>query len=353
MTPNVISHRKFKRALDEAKTCATHAAAGKVIFVTGPSGAGKSTLKKQLSNELYGPRERWPDNKVLLCSVRATNSESGYFSSKDFFSRMLTSLDDPFRGGLSEVAAAAVANGKATEVQKFLADPLWRSIRVSMTEMKIRCAFECLGTALGLRAILIDEGQSMCLTHSNRNPSDHLESLKCLAEEMGILIFIFGTYDLLEIWNHSSQLNRRSQLIHLSRYDDAIEADRSEFYSLLRMFGNSMDLEDLRVLGKHAEEIHSWTYGVVGEVNALFERASILAYAEGAEKIAWVHIQRAAYNPAQLKRLSDEIAFGEARVRGGTLSTTANSHRGRPVSARSVRHPGKRNPVRDLCGKRV
>ena len=85
MTNNVINHPKFKLAANEAKTCATHAAEGKVIFVTGPSGAGKSTLKKHLYTELYGSREKWANNQVLLCSVRATNSESGYFSSKDFF----------------------------------------------------------------------------------------------------------------------------------------------------------------------------------------------------------------------------------------------------------------------------
>ncbi len=220
--------------------------------------------------------------------------------------------------------------------------------------MKIRRAFECLGTALGLKAILIDEGQSMCLTHVNRSPSDHLESLKCLAEEMGILIFIFGTYDVLEIWNHSSQLNRRSHLIHLRRYDQEDETDRAAFYSVLRMFGNTMDLEDFHTLGKHAEEIHDWTYGVVGEVNALFERASILASAEEAKKIAWTHIRQAAYNPAQLKRLADEIAIGEARIRGEKMRPTSSGTTSKvtPPKGRG-RRPGKRNPIRDRCGKRA
>ena len=343
-----IQHRNFERAINQAKTIATHGQAGAVVFVAGPSGAGKSTLKAHLANSLYGPSDKWPHNKTLLMSVRATNSEGGYFSSKDFFCRGLTTLGDPFRGNTGEVAATAILKGANSDLLQFLSDPLWRSLRVAMTETKIRRAFECLASALGLKTLFIDEGQSMCLTHVNRSPSDHLESLKCLAEEIGIQIFIFGTYDLLEIWNHSSQLNRRTHLIHLARYDDTVEGDRDAFFAVLRMLGRAMPLEDFRVFSEHAEEILRWTYGVFGEVEALLGRAQIAAFAESKEFISWDHIRGAAYNPAQLRRLADEIASGEERVEG--ISKVATSEKSPPKSSGGCRKPGRRNAMRDRCG---
>jgi len=343
-----IQHRNFERAINRAKTIVTHGDSGSVTFVAGPSGAGKSTLKEHLAKDLYGPPEKWPDNKTLLLSVRATNAESGYFSSKDFFSRALTILGDPFRGGTGEAAAAALVKGANSELLEFLSDPLWRSIRLAMTETKIRRAFECLAPVLGLKTLFIDEGQSMCLTHVNRNPSDHLESLKCLAEEVRIQIFIFGTYDLLEIWNHSSQLNRRTHLIHLQRYDGSDEGDRAAFFAILKMLGKTLPLENFRILSEHAKKILEWTHGVFGEVEALLARARINAFAEGRESISWHHIEEAAYNPAQLKRLADEIALGEKRVRGvqqqprvGVSRSGVHMHR---------KKPGRRNPTRDKCG---
>lgn len=341
-----IQHRNFLRAVNLAQTCGTHAAPGTLIFVVGPSGAGKSTLKRHLLHSLYGAPESWPDNQTPIISIRATNSDGGYFSSKDFFARFLGKLGDPFRGGAGGKAHILETAGAAREdLQRFLGLPIWSSIRVSMTETSLRRAAEHLARALGFRALLIDEGQSMCLTHHNRSPTDHLESLKCLAEELGILIYLFGTYDLLEIWDHSAQLNRRSQLIHLARYDGDVDGDRGAFFAVLRMLGKALPLADPKVLnGKHAAQILGWTRGVFGEIEGLLERARIVAIADGCADVGWEHIEAAKYNPVQLKRLADEIAWGEARIRG-ELPTQ------RAVPVRSNNHrPGRRKPGRDPCG---
>lgn len=341
-----IQHRNFLRALKEAQTCGTHAASGTVIFVTGPSGAGKSTLKRHLLTALYGPPASWPDNQILLTSVRATNSETGYFSSKDYYTRALGKLGDPFRSGAAGKAEILdMVGDPADELRQFLCAPFWSSIRLSMTETRIRRAFEYLARAVRLKALLIDEGQSMCLTHINRNPADHLESLKCLAEELGILIFLFGTYDLLEIWDHSAQLNRRSQLIHLPRYDAKVDADRDAFFAFLRMLAKALRLADPKCLnGNHAAQILAWTHGVFGEVEGLFERAVRHSIADGRTEVTWEDIKAVKYNPMQMKRLVDEIDWGEARIRGEVPKSRAVSPK------TGCRRPGRRKPGRDPCG---
>lgn len=338
---STLQHVHFQQAAEEAKVCAIQATPGTVIFVSGPTGAGKTTLLKYLCTSLYQANVDSSKSQIPLVSVQATNSESGYFSSKDFYSRLLGQLGDPFRRAETDMDWSGAFSEASPQMREFLSLPFWSSIRISLTETKIRRAFECLARAVGLKAAFIDEGQSMCLTHAKRSPSDHLESLKCLAGELGILIFIFGTYDLLEIWNHSAQLNRRTHLIHLRRYDANLDEDRDAFFSVLRMYGKSLKFKSAQVLSNHAEEILDWTYGVFGEVDALFTRAGVVARMESRSALTWADIVRARYTPSQMERLRFEIETGERRVRGEVprRQTTAAKHRNR--------RPGTRNPVRD------
>lgn len=339
-----LEHAHFKAWEREARVCITHASKGTLVFVVGPSGAGKSTLRSHLEGTSYRSDADPSKNQIPLVSVLATNSESGYFSSKDFYSRMLGQLGDPFRRE-GTLAGSPQAKQMTPEQLDFLGEPFWDSIRVSMTETKIRRAFECLAQAVHLQAIFVDEAQSMCLTHVNRSPSDHLESLKILAERLGIIIFLFGTYDLLDIWNHSAQLNRRSHLIHLQRYDTDLDADRAAFYSVLRMYSKAIGFEEPATLSKHAETVLAWTFGVFGEVEKLFERARFTALAQGRDGLRWQDIEEAKYTPIQTERLKHEIETGEARVKG-ELPKPAKA----APAKRGSKHPGRRNPVRDPCG---
>lgn len=340
-----LEHAHFKAWEQQARVCITHASKGTLIFVVGPSGAGKSTLRAHLERTAYRSGNDSSRNQIPLVSILATNSESGYFSSKDFYSRMLEELGDPFRH-MGALSGSRQTKEMTPEQLDFIGESFWSSIRVPMTETKIRRAFECLAQAVGVQAIFVDEAQSMCLTHVNRSPSDHLESLKILAEKMGIIIFLFGTYELLDIWNHSAQLNRRSHLIHLQRYDSDLKDDCDAFYSVLRMYSKAIGFEETNTLSKHASSVLKWTFGVFGEVEKLFERARISALAQGKSELRWQDIEAAKYTPIQMERLRYEIETGEARVRGEPPKVPKLV----PTKRRN-RHPGQRNPVRDPCGQ--
>jgi hypothetical protein len=339
-----LEHAHFHAGTQEAQVCITHASKGTLIFVIGPSGAGKSTLREHLERTSYRTDGHASKNQIPLVSVFATNAEAGYFSSKDFYSRLLEQVGDPFRR-MGVLARTSNAEAMTPEQLAFLNEEFWDTVRVGTTETKIRRAFEHLAKAVGVKAIFVDEAQSMCLTHRNRSPSDHLESLKILAEKLGIIIFFFGTYDLLEIWNHSAQLNRRCRLIHLRRYDEGVEEDRDAFFAVLHMYSKTLNLDEPRMLDKHAKDVLSWTLGVFGEVDGLFERANIIALSQGRNSLRWQDIERAKYTPVQMERLRREIEIGEARVRG-TLPRLPS----KTLRKASSKRPGRRSPGRDVCG---
>jgi len=102
-----------------------------------------------------------------------------------------------------------------------------------------------------------------------------------------------------------------------------------------------------QVLRKHAEEILEWTFGVFGEVNALFTRANMFARQESRTAIKWTDIVKAKYTAAQMERLRFEIEVGEHRVRGEVHKAPATS------SEHRSRRPGARNPVRDRRGQQT
>jgi energy-coupling factor transporter ATP-binding protein EcfA2 len=339
-----LEHAHFQAWNREAQVCITHASKGTLIFVVGPSGAGKSTLRTHLERTAYRIDNNSSRNQIPLVSVLAANAESGYFSSKDFHSRLLDQVGDPFRR-IGILAGSQQAKAMTPEQLAFLGEEFWSSIRVPMTETKIRRAFEYLAKAVHVQAIFVDEAQSMCLTHVNRSPSDHLENLKILAEKLEIIIFLFGTYDLLEIWNHSAQLNRRCRLIHLRRYDEGIEEDREAFFAVLHMYAKALKFEEPRTLGQRAGDILTWTYGVFGEVDGLFERAKLAALSQGRDFLCWQDIEAAKYTPVQMERLRHEIEGGEARIRGELpkVPRVAPTKRGNG-------RPGRRKPNRDPCG---
>jgi GTPase SAR1 family protein len=169
-----VRHQNYVQALSYLHTLCSMSCQGRIIMVTGPAGAGKSSLLAELHSTLGGAlRDETPRSNNGILRLFAKNSQLGYFNSKDFYTRLLDQLGDPF-----------VLTG----------DDGGRRARTNRSEPRIQQLVEKLIVAHGITHLLVDEANLMCLNHSNRAPTDHLERLKVLAEDTGIAIVLAGTY---------------------------------------------------------------------------------------------------------------------------------------------------------------
>ncbi len=90
------------------------------------------------------------------------------------------------------------------------------------------------------------------------------ETLKSLAIETNVTIILIGTYKLLDIRDQSGQLVRRSDMIHLPRYDLRVREDQQNFVQVLKKFEGYFDLASPPVLVKDSNRYFIKTIGCVG-----------------------------------------------------------------------------------------
>lgn len=186
---------------------------GEMAICMGPSGSGKSTLFNELQTSLFGPKETWPPGtKPVICrSLRNTNN--AYFSSKWFIRALLTSVHDPFRslsGAISDWELSPEARARLAAATATIG-------KIRDHEGDMQDAFVAIARAFQVKLILLDEGNMMCLTQRNRTPTDYLEVLRCMAQEIGCVVIIFGSCDLVDMLDYSGQMNRREFIVPMGR----------------------------------------------------------------------------------------------------------------------------------------
>ncbi len=328
----VLMHEHFERAFKLVFAFASYAELGSVCFVTGASGAGKTTLMKMLADELYG--DSIPKDHIPVIHLNANNSQQGKFSQKKLIFDIYSALGDPFRSDPAEILPKDVLESANDEIDD-VAEWRWTSI------------VERLARAYGLEVLIIDEGQLMCLAPGRHLPSDYLDALRVLALNAHIRIIIAGTYDLLEVWNYSQHINRRSVTVHINRYNKT-RPQRVSFLGVLQGIEEQRDLPR-GILTTQAAKLYHWSFGVPGEIYSQVDRARIYCKASGSKGISWDHFEDAKYLPPQLLRLEQEIIVGESILFSSSSERPPEPHQQQKVVSRR-RGPRARRPTRSPVG---
>ena len=301
--------------------------------------------------------------RLPVVSVECIAPESGTFSWRDHFRRLLLEMEEPLVDyKLNPDAPVRVGN----RVVKFLP-----SARAAGSEYHY-----AVELALRFRrpvAVLIDEAQHLARMGSGRRLSDQLDVIKSIANRTGTIHVLLGTYELLAFRNLSAQLSRRSIDIHFQRYRADDSGDRRMFLTVLRSFEQHLPLAQPPDLVNEWEYLYERSIGCVGVLKDWLVRALTRVFARNATVLTPRDLREHALSVSQCEKLLAEAVEGESRLAesaeqrsrlrtrlglipqereaidstvGETVPVTAEAA---PRKVRRV--PGRRRPGRDPVGR--
>jgi len=335
--------------------------ANSLILVFGPTGVGKTTLREKIEQVLAAellPMLEADRGRLPVVSVECIAPESGSFSWRDHFRRLLLQMDEPLVDYKINTAVPIHIRDKAV---RFM--PSARAVGAEYHHAVER--------ALAFRrpmAVLIDEAQHLARMSSGRRLSDQLDVIKSLANRTNTVHVLIGTYELLAFRNLSAQLSRRSIDIHFPRYKADDPDDLKVFRTIVKSFEQQLPLLEPPDLLKDWEYLYERSIGCVGVLKDWLVRVLVSLSRRGAETLNRKDVEAHAPSVAQCDKMLSEAVEGEVRLSESTeernrlrtrlgLSAIENSGGDAADSAikiaaprRNPLKPGQRRPIRDAVG---
>jgi len=259
-------HANLKAAYEAARIACSRVGSEKVVMITGPTGVGKTTLARKLYRELRDECSAEimasPDIIPVL-GLSAVPATGRAFSWKDFYIRLLFQARDQ----VTNISLLAPSN------PDLLGDVIVDSPADRMIADKLRRCVEKALKRRKCRWLIVDEGHHILLHKDEFVNQVQFETLKSLAIETGVTIILIGTYKLLDIRDQSGQLVRRSDMIHLPRYDLRVHADQKNFVQALQKFQGYIELDQSAALVKDADRYLIKSIGCIGILKEWLTRA--------------------------------------------------------------------------------
>jgi energy-coupling factor transporter ATP-binding protein EcfA2 len=333
-----------------------------LILVLGPSGVGKTTLRRKIEQLLVSEMLTDPHSdpgRFPVVSVECIAPESGTFSWRDQFYRMLRQMEEPLTGYKLDPGTPVQIGQRAL---KFMPN-------AKAAGLEYRHALE---QALRFRrplAVLLDEAQHLASVGSGRRLSDQLDVIKSIANCTGTAHVLLGTYSLLAFRNLSAQLSRRSVDIHFPRYRSDDPEDLKAFRTVLHSFELHLPLSEPPDLVSEWEYLYERSIGCVGVLKEWLLRALTAALRRDASVLTLRDLESHALSVAQCDKMLAEALEGELRLLESSgerahlrtrlgLSVSGARHNdvtaGQgareaeiPLPRRQRRAPGLRRPMRD------
>ena len=334
--------------------------ANSLILVFGPTGVGKTTLRTKIEQLLAAellPMLEADRGRLPVVSVECVAPESGSFSWRDHFRRLLLQMDEPLVDYKINTAAPVHIADKA--------------VRFMPSAKAVGAEYHhAVEQALAFRrpiAVLIDEAQHLARMSSGRRLSDQLDVIKSLANRTNTVHVLIGTYELLAFRNLSAQLSRRSIDICFPRYKADDPDDVKVFRMIVKSFEQQLPLSEPPDLLKDWEYLYERSIGCVGILKDWLMKVLVSVSRRSAETLKRKDLEAHAPSVAQCDKMLSEAVEGEVRLiesaeersrlrtrlglsGKGNSGEVADSSTKIAAQARNALKPGQRRPVRDAVG---
>ena len=361
-----MAHPRLVAARNALLGAIQERAPNSLILVLGPTGVGKTTLRLKIEQllaiEMMADLRADP-GRLQVVSVECIAPESGAFSWRDHFRRLLLKMEEPLLDHKLDPGDSIHIGGR---VVRFMPN-------AKAVGAEYRYAAE---RALHFRrpvAVMLDEAQHLAGVGSGRRLSDQLDVVKSIANCTGTVHVLLGTYGLQAFRNLSAQLSRRSVDIHFSRYRADDSEDRKIFLSVLRSFEQQLPLSEPPDLVKDWEYLYERSIGCVGVLKDWLVRALAGVFRRNATVLTVKDLQTQALSVSQCDKmlaeaLEGEVRFFESAEERGRLRTrmglsaqegTRQHSTAEPAAGnleisrprKQHRRPGQRRPTRDAIGQ--
>ncbi|MBD2731461.1 ATP-binding protein [Nostoc sp. FACHB-892] len=343
-----VGHLRLRQALDALLINLQQQTDICVLFVVGPAGVGKTTLRLRAEKLLLEEALTSMSHntcQIPVAGIEAIPAEGGKFNYKDYYLRVLESLEQ-----LS--VTLSTTNSKPNFQNHAIASTTYFASKSSDI---VRRALEQAMRHHQMTALMVDEAQHLLMLAGGKQMLHQMNWIKSIANITGTVHILFGTYDLLNCCRLSGQVSRRSEDIHLPRYCSDSKEDVTEFIRILQTFQTHLPLIEEPSLVEKYEYILDYSLGCIGILKTWLTRALRTALADNASTLSWKHIQHNEYSSSRREQIQQEAKAGEQRWRnevGNQIQTQIETLAPEDLSQPPVKRGrvGKRLAKRDTVG---
>lgn len=323
-------HPHYELAIRASVSRITFALPGSVIALIGPTRVGKSSAIRVAAQQVYPGGE---SSEIPYIVVDCSRTDSGFISTRYLTLDMLIAVEHPFYQGDNHL------------------------LRLSLTETNARHQLRRAIAYRGTRLIVLDEAHHLLRVKNRSGKEAALESLKCLGNETGAVIFLVGGYELLKACFCSSHMNGRLSIIEFPRYKPE-EADLHHFCKILASYDKLLPWAKNQSLISIKEFIYEGSLGSCGLITSWVLLALANMATNGDSKLRREHFRNTRFEQ-QMEEIQSEITFGESVLSPLRLSASSRLERApespeitrEKSTRRGNRRPGRRLPMRDKAGR--
>lgn len=332
-------HRNYDAVYRVVEALAKLSGPGTVVMVVGPTKVGKSHMSRQLYANLVKSMTS-ENGSVPVAMVETTNAVGGFFS-----------LLQLTRALLDVYAHPIFHTPDLTRPDADL------GLRFQLSEPKLRPIVEECMRRRGALILVLDEAHHCLKVKGEEHRIRILDSLKCLGNVTGIVLVMFGGYELLKYGLDSAHFNGRLRIVRLDRYTDS-KPDVKQFDRLLASLDEIVPMRPGDSLLSMASQLQHGSCGAGGLMIDWAEAAVAQLAAEGGRFLKPRHFESSKL-VGQMATIMEDTRLGDQLYERLTLEKAdlladwdikirkELTKEDLPAPTKAKRRPFVRNPARD------